>query len=179
MKSEPSYRYLLAPRDLAALYEIADIEWAAIAWADVDRCAGLSLRCSAVQITAGKTVVTIAVRSRELEPRVEAFRLTAALPGEWTAPEWYEPPPFIDSDEIMSAFIGTSHRMFVGGRRYTFDSAEGMQAFLVEDVLLLRHSSGQQAFICADDQLPGSLFVTRDRHSLPSAAIDFAYLRAL
>lgn len=179
MMPDPSYRYLLSPHDLAALYEIADRKWSAIAWADPVRRAGLSVRCSEVRITAGETTVSIEIRSRELEPRVEAFRLTMALPGASPKPEWYKPPSFIDSDEIMSAFVGSSHRMFVAGRRFRFESERGLQSYLVEDVLLLRHSSGQQAFICADDELPGSLIVTRDRHSLPSASIDFAYLRAL
>lgn len=179
METEPRYRYLLSPRDLITLHEIADREWSAIAWSQVHRLAGLNLRCSLLRITAEEKVVTIGVRSCELESGVEAFRLTAGLTGEWPLPGWYKSPVFSDSDEIMSAFKGTDHRLFVGARRYAFESVYGEQSFLVEDLLLIRHDSGQQAFICADDSLPGSLFIARDRNSLPSPGTEFAYLRAL
>jgi hypothetical protein len=177
--ANPSYRYLFSPHDLMTMQEIVDREWSAIAWADPEPRGDLTVRCSALRVAAGDIQVTIGVRSQDIDDGFEVFRLTATRPGEWASPEWYRPPPFVDSDERLSAFVGKSRRLFIAGRTHTFESKGKTTSCVVEDLLVLRHHSGQHALVCADVELPGSLLVTRDRSALPSPGMDFDYLRAL
>jgi hypothetical protein len=179
MINDHGYRCLLSPRDVMALEQIADDEWTAIAWSHPERQAGLRIRCDRLQICAGNSELIIGVRTVDLEPKLEAFRLVAGNPSDWPQSSRSRPTSFEDSDELMSAFIGKSHRLFIGAREHSFTAGDVTRSFLVEDVLVLRHHSGQQVYVCPDDDLPGSVVVSRDRQALPFPGAVFSYLRAL
>jgi hypothetical protein len=123
--------------------------------------------------------VIIAVLPVDLEPKLEVFRLTVRRAGDLPPSRSAHVARFFDSDEALSAFIGISHRVLVGARKHsTGPSSDGGYA-VVEDVLVLRHHSGQQAFVCADDEQLGALLVVRNRENLSFPEATFEYLRAL
>jgi hypothetical protein len=179
MTNDHDYCCLLSPRDVMGFETIADEEWSAISWSRPERHADLRIRCNALRIHTTNVKLTIGVRAVDLEPKLEAFRLVAHDASDWSRSAWQHPAEFEDSDELMSAFIGKQHALFIGARAHPFDGADSSRSFLVEDVLIMRHHSGQQVYVSPDDDVPGSLVVQRDRRSLPFPTAVFRYLRAL
>jgi hypothetical protein len=71
--------------------------------------------------------------------------------------------------------------MFIAARRYPAPqwTSTKVGAIVVEDLLIFRHLSGQQAFVVADDEQPGSLIIARNWQSIPNSGAEVAYLRAI
>lgn len=179
MTNDDAYCCFLSPHDVMGLESVADEEWSAISWSHPKRHTDLRVRCNMMRIHTPRANLTIGVKVVELEPKLEGFRLVARHAAELAQTVWQQPAPFEDSDELMSAFIGRRRSLLIAARAHSCDGAKSGRSILVEDLLVIRHQSGQQVYVCPDDDVPGSLVVQRDRRSLPFPTAVFKYLRAI
>lgn len=174
------YLCSLPPSSLIALEAVSKGTWSSIELlAPVAQVSTLRVRTSEVRIR-GSADVQIGAVPVDILPKLEVFRLDvriARADGE-TDPR-FRPPVFQDSGELLSGFVGGSHQLLVGTRRYAAPEwATGIvREIMVEDLLILRHLSGQQAFIAADDEQPGSLLIARNRDHIPNSEADILSLR--
>lgn len=174
-----SYNCLLSPRDLLALESVSVGRWNAIEWAGADFLGKLLIRTAAIRIR-GLADVTIGVTPIDIQPKLEVFRLSASVKtrGEDKDPR-YQQIEFLAAGEAVSAFLGENHQMLVGARRHPVPEwvADVVDTIIVEDLLVLRHSTGQQAFITPDDSQPGALLVARRKEEIAYPNAEVVYLR--
>lgn len=167
---------------LSALEVVSERPWTAIDFLVPSvMTAALRLRTSGLRIRSGTDVV-IGASPIDITPKLEVFRLNAHVENSKPPVDRrFGPRRYDDSDELLSVFKGTGHRMFIGARRYRALewASTTVGAILVEDLLVFRHLSGQQAFVVTDDEQPGSLIIARSWQSLPNPGVEVAYLRAI
>jgi hypothetical protein len=125
--------------------------------------------------------VRIAAASVDLLPELEVFRLEASEQVGTTDHPYPGRVRYESSGETFSAFLGLHHRLLLGAREYVPPdwASSLMTRIVVENLLVIRHYSGQQAFISPDEQQPGTLLVTRSNDQLPGPEGRLLYLRAL
>jgi len=83
------------------------------------------------------------------------------------------------ADEILEAFLGRNHTLFIVSRQYTVPTphAAAYTRMMVEDALLIKDRSGQQALIAVDEQNPGGVVVSRVREDIDLVLSDASVIR--
>jgi hypothetical protein len=182
VNSPVDYLCVLPPSALAALESLSHAVWTAVELgAPVVRIPPLGARTHEIRIR-GTADVRIGVVAVDLVPKLEVFRLYVSAGCEADRPTPAFPPPrYEDSGELMSAFVGNSHQLFVAARRYAAPewAAASIKSITVENMLVVRHTSGQRAFIVPDDENPGTVLVIRDLDHLSGDDAEIAYCRAV
>jgi hypothetical protein len=118
----------------------------------------------------------------DIAPKLEVFRLDARFAvAEATHDPRFKSRDYVDAGEMMSAFLGQCHRLFIAGRRLAVPNSISsiVGGLVVEDLLLVRDLSGQQAFVAASDEQPATLLIVRRWEDVPYNNAEIAYLRAL
>ena len=167
---------------MGVLEELAKEEWASIELvAPGIKRVGLRAVANELRIL-GQRVVSIGAVSVRLGKANEVFTIQADTGG--SSPAWADKvwaPQIEDAGELASAFLGRAHQLLVGARLHRFPSGGGHsdREVLVEDLLVLRDLSGQQAFITPDDEHPGMIVLARQYEDVPFSDLPIEYLRML
>lgn len=154
---------------LCALEEVAKTEWTRVEVAEpVVRAGSTRLRTNEVLIR-GAIDVAITVLPRDVAARFEVFPLNVRRWCDTSTPERRFQSRHADSGELFAAFLGGVHQLLVVSRRHAIPEWADPVAreVLVEDLIIFRHVSGQQAYIASDEEEPGALIVTRTRDQIP------------
>jgi hypothetical protein len=141
----------------------------------------LRVRTHEVRISGESYSAHIGVNITEVVPKFEAFYLDAWADenGVGNDPR-FSPPEYVDSGELLSAFNGSAHQLIVICRELDItDYRNAADVVLVEDLLMIRHPSGQTAFILPDADQPGTLIVTRTLGKIRSEHLREEYRRVL
>jgi hypothetical protein len=179
----PEYRCTVSQTSLEALEALASAAWTGVAVTApaTPQSGQLILRTSEVRVNAPRPI-SIGVESVDIAPKLEVFRLGARFAvAEATHDPRFKSRDYVDAAEMMSAFLGQCHRLFIAGRRLVVPSSVSsiVGGLVVEDLLLVRDLSGQQAFVAASDEQPTTLLIVRRWEDVPNNDAEIAYLRAL
>jgi hypothetical protein len=163
------YHCSLRPESALLLEAAARNPWSGIEFNEpVDRSGVMRVRTSGVLLHTGDDI-RISAEVVEVLPKLEVVRLVASISkGERKGSGGPPPPRYQDAGELMSAFVSRSRQILLGTRSVPVPdwATKQLNRILVDDVLILRDSSGQQAYIAADEDQPGHLIVGRNREEL-------------
>ncbi len=108
----------------------------------------------------------------DLAPKVEVFRLSAREIYVAEEKDRYKLRAE-SADELLAAFVGVGSRLSVIARRHTASDWQGagIAEVVVEDVIVVRDASGQQAYITADSAEPGAIRLSRTLDTLEGTGI--------
>lgn len=176
-----TYTCCLSPRSLDALERAARAQWTHVELGEpVQRFDGLRIRTHRVRIR-GETDLVIGAATSDVIPNLEVFKLSVRRSDEDQLDVRIRPTQYRDSGELLSAFLGAAHQVIVATRRHAVPEWAGhtVAGLLVDDLLILRHLSGQHAFVAPDDEQPGSLLVTRAREHVPFRDAEITSLRII
>jgi hypothetical protein len=179
----PEYRCPISQASLEALEALASASWTGVAMAaQATRPAGqLIVLTSEMRVTALRPV-SIGAVSVDIAPKSEVFRLEARfVSAEATHDPRFKDRVYVDAGEIVDAFLGHCNRLFIAGRRLSVPRSVSstVGGLLVEDLLVIRDLSGQQAFVAASDEQPTTLVIARRWEDVPNNDAEISYLRAL
>lgn len=125
-----------------------------------------SFRVDAVRVLAEPTVLIRAL-PLDIVPKLESFVLRADLVDR----DRETTGMFENIERWITPFWQTKHQLFIGTRRLATPDwqEDGIRDLVSEDILLIRGPASKQLFIIADEEQPGSLLVSSEWDSLPSA----------
>lgn len=91
------------------------------------------------------------------------------------------PRSYSDAGGLMSGFVSARPRLLIAGRRHPVPqwATGSVASLLAEDLLVIRHHSGQQAFVAPSADQPGTLVIARRWEDVPNGAAEIRYLRAI
>jgi hypothetical protein len=118
----------------------------------------------------------------DIQPKFEVFRLSASINAHKEDKDSrFRLIEFVAAGEVMSAFVGDNHQILVGARLHPVPewATDVVGTIIVEDLLVIRHSTGQQAFITPDDSQLGALVVARRKEEIAYPDSEIVYLRPL
>ena len=178
----PAYRLLLSPTSLDSLERVARSHWNSVSLSEPVLWYGpLACRTDTVRIH-GAVEANIGVSFADAIPKMEMLGLSvkpredAALAGGFVRNHKY-----LGSGDLFQAFLGRDHQILVAGRKHPVpDWAKArVNDIVVEDLIVMRHTSGQQLFIAPDEDLLGALAIVREEDSIPNSEATICYVRAL
>jgi hypothetical protein len=175
------YSATLSPRSLDAFDSAAHAQWSRIEFAaPVTQLGHLWIRTHVVRIQ-GDADLLISAATSDVIAKLEVFRLRLQLDREARYDHRFPRPTYEDSGDLLSAFLGKAHQVFIATRRHVVPewARHSVLDLIAEDLLILRDPSGQQAFISPDDGAPGTLSVTRTRDNVSASDLEIVSLRIL
>jgi len=131
----------------------------------------LEVRASGILVRGDQTWL-IDVEPVDLAHRVEVFRLRVGRQSaDLEQSRWFPNERWRPAGELLAAFSSSSRRLSLRTARYATPEWErlGISQVLLDDALLLRDTSGQQAIVTPDVDQPGGLRIARGDDTGPSA----------
>jgi hypothetical protein len=124
--------------------------------------APLVIQANAVRVTGDQTWL-ITAEPVDLVAKVEVLRIRAAIISESKVNPRAPLSNWQGVGELLAAFLGGHRRLAIATRRYESPDwrSLGIGDVLVDDSIILRDSSGQQAMIVVDNEQPGALLIVR------------------
>lgn len=165
---------LMPGQELNTLERLARADWTAIHLVGhSQQVRPLEVRTSAAMIRGDRTWL-VEVLPVDLAPRVEVFRLMVREgAAEDFRSDW--PPPQLNEDagEFLAAFVGRRRQILLGTRVHSAPDWRrlGIPSVWVDDVLVLKDSSGQRALLTPDPAQPGGLLISRALSHLEDQAV--------
>lgn len=164
MHSPLRYVVGLPTDEMSSLERMARDEWSSFdLTGQVVRVGALSVRASGLLVRGVRTWLVQAA-SVDVARKIELFRLDVR---EWTAPEeavrGWQQLAIQPSGELLAGLVGSYHQVLLGTHRHSTPAWEevGVASVLVEDLLLLKDQSGQQAAVQPDCDQPGTVLISR------------------
>lgn len=158
----------LASQGLLTLEEMSRGPWRDLELREPVMSTGpLDVRASCLRVKGDREWI-IEVEPIDLAPKIEVFRLRVSdAPGMPAGLERAAKERWRNAGELLAAFVSRHRRIAIGTRQYTAPDWQriGISEVLVEDVLVLRDGSGQQAVLTPDTDQPGSLRIVRGSRS--------------
>lgn len=165
---------LMSVQELNVLERLARADWTAIDLVGPsEQVRPLEVRTSAAMIR-GDCNWLVEVLPVDLAPRVEVFRL---MVREGAAGDFRNegPPTRLSEDagEFLAAFVGRRRQILLGTRVHSAPDWRklGIPSVWVDDVLVLKDSSGQRALLTPDPGQPGCLLISRALSPLEDQAV--------
>lgn len=143
---------------------------------------GRSVRSNAVRISVNGCNFEIGAVSIDIAPKWEVFVLHAEVPtqrnGVWSGAMLTHIERRA-ADEMFQAFLGRNHTMLLITRDYAVPPShmDTYTRMSVEDALLIKDRSGQQAIVAVDEQNPGGVILSRIREDIERVLSDASLIR--
>ena len=166
----------------AAIEHLAKSDWTSAEFVGLSVGAvARAVRSNGIRISSADCEFEIGAVSVDIAPKWEAFVLHAVAQtagAEHNAAKLDSRRP-ASTDERFEAFLGRNHTLFVITREYAVPpSHAGMFTRVsVEDALLIRDRSGQQALIAVDEENPGGVVMSRVREDIDRVLSDASLIR--
>lgn len=165
---------------VAALEEATNSAWDHLRFAN-PRTGGSGLFASSLHIEGAFSLV-VNVRPVDVLTKLEAFCLHATIGAKLvTSDRRFGAPALVDVREFVPNLEAGTHKIFIGGRRHSVPEWAEARAsdLIVEDLLLLRSTSGSELIIAASQDFPGEIQLWKDINQAPDPLVELVYLRAL